>query len=199
MLLLQHPVIPILLHLLHCNNIAFNADLNNKHMKMTHCQQRDLNHNTNYFVETDVRHAAQFKLNPTVAALWNWKYCICRRVSECVTNFISRISSSCLRLSCRRLLRCPSLSCRDCCVEDRRSFVASSSWRVFSKAPISSSSYLMGGTDERLKRRENAQGDPHWSVLEYKMNSLITQRNLAHKNILHLSMHSHTKMEMRAW
>lgn len=70
--------------------------------------------------------------------------CVYRKTDEYGTNFISKISSSCLRLSWCRLLRCPSLSRRDCWVEDSRSFVASSSWRVFSKAPINSSNYLKG-------------------------------------------------------
>lgn len=33
-LLLKYPVLLILLHILHCKNVAFNFNLNNKHMKM---------------------------------------------------------------------------------------------------------------------------------------------------------------------
>lgn len=35
-LLLKYPVLLILLHILHCKNIAFNFNLNNKQMKMAH-------------------------------------------------------------------------------------------------------------------------------------------------------------------
>lgn len=53
--------------------------------------------------------------------------------------FISRISSSCFLRSCLMLVRCVSRSCRDCCVDDSRCFVESSSCLVLSRVFISSS------------------------------------------------------------
>lgn len=79
------------------------------------------------------------------------------------TNFISRISSSCFLRSCLMLVRWVSLSCSDCCVEERRCLVESNSCLVLSSVFISSSSWH--GTRTRMKTNKGRVFG-HWEITE---------------------------------
>lgn len=69
--------------------------------------------------------------------------------------FISSISSSCFLRSCLMLVRWVSLSCRDCCVEERRCLVASSSCLVLSSVFISSSNFTWWPLSMELSLRRS--------------------------------------------